>query len=104
MEEKEFFVGIYDPTDVRRSVLESSKEIIDSIQSNKKLKQIREDKLLLYGEMQNIMHDLDLLISKLNNKLPETHLRKTVIKNDVHPKIQKLEKELRSIETDFNKL
>ena len=104
MEEKDFFVGIYEPTDVRRSVLESSKEIVESLQSGANLKKIRRDKLLLYDEMRKIMGEINMLINKLNNKLPKSHLRKETIKKEVHPEIKKLEKQLRNIETEFNKI
>lgn len=104
MDEKDFFVGIYEPTDVRRNVLESSKEIVETLQSNSKLAKIRNDKMLLYDEMRKIMGDLDLLISKLNNKLPKTHLRKETKDNKIQPELTKLEKELRSLETEFSKI
>lgn len=104
MDEKDFFVGIYEPTDVRRNILESSKEIVESLQSNSKLTKIRNEKILLYDEMRKIMGDLDLLISKLNHKLPRTHLRKETSEGKIHPEMTKLEKELRSLETEFSKI
>ena len=48
MAEKDFFVGIYDPQDVRRNVLESSKEVVNSLQSHDSLKSIRRNKLKCY--------------------------------------------------------
>jgi DNA repair protein RadC len=101
MEEKNFFVGIYDPSDVRRNVLESSKEIVKSFQSSKNIKKIREDKLFLYDEMRNIMNELDMLIINLDKRMPKTHLRKTEISNPSDPNLEKLEKEIRNIEKEF---
>ena len=48
MDEKDFFVGIHEPSDIRRNVLESSKDVVNSMQTNEILKQIRKEKLLLF--------------------------------------------------------
>ena len=48
MGEKDFYVGIYEPQDVRRNVLESSREIISSIQSKRGLDAVRHAKLTEY--------------------------------------------------------
>jgi hypothetical protein len=104
MDEKDFFVGIYEPIDVRRTVLESSKEIVESLQSSTNLKKIRKEKLLLYEEMRQIMSEIDMLVTRLNKKLPKSHLRKKDIKKEIPPEIKKLEKQLRNIETEFNKI
>jgi hypothetical protein len=101
MEEKDFFVGIYDPTDVRRNILESSKDIVSSFQKDKNLKKIRQDKLFLYEEMRNLMIELNMLIDRLNKKMPKSYLRKNEIKDDPSPEVKKLEKELRNIEKDI---
>ena len=73
MAEKDFFVGIYDPQDVRRNVLESSKEVVNSLQSHDSLKSIRRNKLKCYKEMRQIMVELDFLVNKLEKSLPNPH-------------------------------
>lgn len=77
----DFFVGIYDPIDVRRNLLENSKEIIKSLQSFDTLVKIRHQKTKLYKEMKDVMNELGLLITKLKSKLPKAHLRKAIEKN-----------------------
>jgi hypothetical protein len=74
--QEDFFVGIYDPVDVRRAILESSKEIISSLQSYEKLEKLRYEKLANINKMKTIMKELDLLITKLKTKLPKSYLRK----------------------------
>jgi hypothetical protein len=114
--EDDYFVGIYEPLDVRRNLLESSKEIIKSLQANENLQRTREMKLRLYREMKRIMEELDLLISKLSKRLPKSGLRKA-LENDSkkishrviqvnNPKfnseLEKLEQQLRNVEKDLS--
>ena len=61
----DFFVGIYDPIDVRRNILESSKEIVKSLQSHNALKILREEKLKQYKMMRQVMSELDMLMGRL---------------------------------------
>lgn len=112
--DKDFFVGIYDPLDVRRNLLESSKELIKSLDGSEKLHQIRQQKLRKYKEMKAVMEELNLLIEKLKKRLPKSHLRKATQKRvrkiklphldsaatgaKFSAELEKLEKELRSVE------
>jgi regulator of replication initiation timing len=112
---KDYFVGIYDPLDVRRNILESSKEIIKSLQIFEKLKNIRQQKLGLFKQMRTVMQEFDTLISKLQRKLPKTHLRKTLdsskpFSKKTHTNTQfssvlaKLDEQLRKVERDLSSL
>ena len=75
-----FFVGVYDPIDVRRNLLENSKELIKSLQSFDALLKIRHQKVKVYRETKEVMNELDLLITKLKSRLPKAHLRKAIEK------------------------
>lgn len=75
-----FFVGVYDPIDVRRNLLENSKELIKSLQSFDTLLKIRHQKVRAYRETREVMNELDLLIAKLKSGLPKAHLRKAIEK------------------------
>ncbi len=116
MSEKDYFVGIYDPLDVRRNLLESSKEIIKSLQSYERLEKIREEKLRLYREMKRLSAELDLLVSKIKQNLPTSGLRRTLKSKqksfsslNVSPggkkfssELQKLEEQLREVEKQLS--
>ena len=65
MKDDSFFVGIYNPEDSRRNILESSRELVKSLQAYDKLHNVREQKLLLFKEMKTVMEELDLLVGKL---------------------------------------
>ena len=113
MKDDSFFVGIYNPEDARRNILESSRELVKSLQSYDKLNNVREQKLLLFKEMKTVMEELDLLVGKLKTKLPRSHLRKvhehvSADFKNVNPKfvseLEKLEEQLSSIESELSKL
>ncbi len=105
----DFFVGIYEPLDVRRNLLESSKDVVKSLQAYDKLTEIRKSKLRYYEQMRGIMDELNFLVSKLKTKLPESHLRKKderIVVNKEIPteEMRKLEDEFRKIEREFSDL
>ena len=105
----DFFVGLYEPLDVRRNLLESSKEVVKSLQAFEKLSEIRRNKLRYYEQMRGIMDELNFLTSKLRTKLPESHLRKTnekivMTKEVPSEEMRKLEDEFRKIEREFSDL
>jgi hypothetical protein len=113
MSEK-LFVGIYEPVDVRRNLLEASREVVGSLQSYEKLGVLRANKLRNFEEMRKIMQELDLLVTKLKTKLPKSQLRKALgnvkpqkTRERLLPKnvdMQKLESEIRNIEREFSKI
>lgn len=80
---EDYFVGIYDPIDVRRNVLESSKEIVKSIQAFERVESIREEKLRYVRDMKKVMAELNLLVSKLAEKLPKAKLRKALAASNI---------------------
>ena len=107
MSKKDFFVGIYNPRDVKRSVLESSKQILDSMQSNPNLKKIRAEKIKYYEKMTKVMYELDLLISRLQKRFPKSKLRKSYPKKaqtGSQPEMTKLEEQLNKVEKEFSSL
>ena len=108
MPKKDFFVGIYNPKDVKRNVLESSRQILDSLQSNVKLKKIRYEKIKYYEQMNKVMNELDLLISRLQKKLPKSKIRKSYSRETENtasqPGMTKVEEQLSKIEKEFSNL
>ena len=116
--EDNFFVGIYEPIDVRRNLLESSKELIKCLQTYERLEKIRNEKLKYYKEMKRVSAELDLLVNKLKQKLPNTGIRKMhktehkkivveeLIKPDKKFKsdMQKLQEQLEEIENQLKSL
>jgi hypothetical protein len=115
MAESEFFVGVYDPIDVKRNLLESSREVIKSMQSYEVLTHLRKEKLKHYRKMKSVMEELDLLMDKLDKVLPKAQLRKATVhalpkKRKPKPKVkftdqlEILERQLKTIERELSDL
>ena len=70
-----FFVGIKEPAEVRRAILESSKEALQSLQQYEKFKSVRIEKTKEILRIKRIFKELDNLVLKLKAKIPKTDLR-----------------------------
>ncbi len=111
----DYFVGIYDPLDVRRNILESSKHIIKSLECHDTLDKLRNEKVKTLREMRKIMSELELLSSKLKQGMPKTTIRKSEPRDkeeetDEHDhgntkfsqELKRLEAQLKGIEKDLS--
>jgi len=80
-----FFVEVHEPSDVKRIILESLKDIVESLQRFEKFKDTRKDKIDNINKLQKIVKEINKLIPRLKNSLPEAKIRvvDTVSK---HPK------------------
>lgn len=70
-----FFVGVKDPIEIRRSLLESSKEMVQLLQRYEKFKQVRAEKISNIERLKSDMKKLKQLVSQLKRALPKTDLR-----------------------------
>lgn len=131
--EKEiFFVGVKEPVEIRRNILEASREMILLLQMYEKFKLVREEKRREMEKLRGLVREIAVLASRIKRHLPKTDLRALPIeeikKKDVLPKkqkesvtnedmkreektltreiteIEKLEAELASIEKKLNNL
>lgn len=119
-----FYVGIKEPSAVRRSLLESSKTFVEELQRYEQFKVIRERKAAEIARFREDVKELNRLIIGLRKILPKTKLKEAVVKQAekkaVKPKkiekkaeaklvrpvsdLQKLESELGDIEAKLSKL
>ena len=79
-EEDVYYVGISDPINLRRSILESSKVAIQFLKSYEMLKGIRTEKAELMIEFENEMKALNRLMTKLKSELPKTKFKEAIAK------------------------
>jgi len=70
-----FYVGIKDPIEIRRSLLESSKEIVQLMQDFERFKDIREQKFLLKEELKKDIAAIQKMMKALKKAVPKTELR-----------------------------
>jgi len=74
-EEKNLYVGIKDPVEMRRSLLESSRTIIKSLKRYEKTKAIRNEKLFLMNKLSGLVKEIMQLDAELKSKLPKKHAK-----------------------------
>ena len=75
-----FFVGIKDPIETRRGLLESSRDIVQSLQRFENFKVLRAEKEQRTRELVTVIRSTQRLVSRLKKSLPETKLRVKVMK------------------------
>jgi len=89
--ESVFYVGMKDPIEIRRSVLESSKEALQYLQRFERFKEVRKEKAEQRAKLREIVSEINGLVRKLKAALPETGLRGK-ISPKLHKEEQKKEK------------
>ena len=115
--EDDYFIGIYDPLDVRRNVLESSKHIIKSLECHDKIEKIRLEKVKSLKEMKKVMSELEMLSSRLKHRMPKSNIRKIDpekdsdedsgadhghVKTKFSHELKRLEEQLKGIEKELS--
>ena len=123
-EESPLFVGITNGSELRRDILESSKEILESLKEYERFKSTRDEKLKLINQFRDDIKGVSRLINQLRANLPkikdlpkakepEIKLSKTKQpkkeeKSRFEPRqkteLERLEDELNEIESKLNSL
>jgi len=112
-----FFVGIKDPVEVRKELLTSSKNIIDSLKRYEAYKQLRENKLEYILELKRVFDELLVLNRKVRKSMPKMNIKssgeqveqitetvKEVKKKAPTNKLDLLEQELAKVEARLGSL
>ncbi len=74
-----FFVEVRDPIDLRRNLLQTLKDVLESMQKFEKFKALRHEKLEQINKLRILLKDTNKLLGKLKLKMPQTNLRAMVI-------------------------
>ena len=112
MEDELFYVGLRDPVELRKELLLSSKNLIDSLRKYEAYKDIKIEKLRHVLQLKHVFDELLVLNKKLRGKLPrmpvkvppttrEPHMERQVRGKPVRiekTKMEELEAELEKIE------
>lgn len=70
-----YYVGVQDPVEVRRNVLEVSRDMVQFLQQYQKLTALRNEKQEAIVHLRSDVEQLKRLINKLRKVLPKTKLR-----------------------------
>ena len=73
--EELFFVQIQEPNEVKRSILESLRDIVESLHRFERFKSARDGKLAIINRLRAQVREINKLISRLKELLPEAKLR-----------------------------
>jgi len=85
-----FYIGVKEPSSIRRTLLESSKTIVEGLQRYENFKMIREQKeaeILMFKED---IREINKLMTKLKAFLPKTKL-KEIVRKEKKRKAKKIE-------------
>jgi len=122
MNEKTVYVGIRNKSEIRRELLESSKDIVGVLKNYDKLNAVREEKIEKIMELKNILAELKQINGLLKDQFPSEKIseKKPVLKKSYARKaerlkprpaakkpsseIKKLEEELGEIEERLSKM
>jgi hypothetical protein len=74
-EEDSFYIGLRNPRDFRRELLESNKSVIQLLQRRENLKILRQKKVELMYKFSDVMSEIKMLMGKMKTAIPETKLR-----------------------------
>ena len=67
----EFYVGIKEPKQLRKMLLTGSKNILEVLKNSQELTDLRKEKLFVIDVLNQELAELNLLLEKLNEKLPK---------------------------------
>ncbi len=70
--EESMYVGLIDPVDLRKDLLNSSKIIISSLRKYEAFQQLRAEKETRVSELRKSVREINILIKRLKQMLPET--------------------------------
>lgn len=81
-----YFVQVREPTEVRKHVLETLKQIFEMLQRLEKMRQLRHEKLQNIEKLRSLFKSANKLVAALKLKLPQTNLRIAPAKESSHHK------------------
>ena len=84
-QEEIFYVGIKDPIEARRNILESTKDSIQILQRLAKFKALRAEKSAVINRLREDLRELNKLVNRLRTELPKTKLR---VRLEEHEKLE----------------
>ena len=122
--EKTFYVGVHNSNDVRKQLLECSKDIVGILKNYDRINTIRKEKIEKSMELNKILNDIRKLNLIFKERLPSNKLRAIPVKikrggikkksfkksvpkkaeNPPNHKIKILEQELNEIEERLDKM
>jgi hypothetical protein len=99
-----FYVGISDPVQLRRMLLECSKQILQSLQDYEVLQHTREEKIKQMIQLKYIIKEIYTLNDQLGRVIPKIQLRASKEEKEMPLPENKRKKDLDSFESELDKI
>lgn len=84
-----FFVQLKQPSEVRKNILETLREILEILQKFEKFKRLRHEKLENVNKLSNLLKETNKMFGALKLRMPQTSLR-TNIARQTAPQTKKI--------------
>ncbi|MFP4117304.1 MAG: hypothetical protein ACLFTR_00090 [Candidatus Woesearchaeota archaeon] len=78
-----FFVGIKDTKDLKRAILESTRDSVVFLQRYENFTKIKKEKNEAVEELKKMVKDISTVVADLKRKLPESELHKRLNKEEI---------------------
>ena len=75
-----FFVQVKEPSEVRRNILETLRDIVEVLKRFEKFRHIRQEKLEKINKLRGLLKETNKVFGTLKAKLPQTNLRATAVR------------------------
>lgn len=110
-ESEMFYVGLKEDKELKRNVLESMKDILQTLQKFEDFRKVRLEKKRATSDLKRVIKELSTLINKYKVSLPNSNLNTKLSKEDINieeeiikigkKKEEETEKEVKSKERDY---
>ncbi|MDO8740285.1 MAG: hypothetical protein Q7J54_01780 [Candidatus Woesearchaeota archaeon] len=102
-EEDLFYIGIKEPTSMRREILETSKLIVQLLQRYENFRLLKAEKTGEIVKLRSAVNDINSLFFKLRAELPKTKLRSKVPEEEAEEKPKKEKRSKKDIKVPAEK-
>ena len=75
-----FFVQVRNPSEVRKYILETLKQVIETLQRFEKFKLVRHEKIEQIQKLRRLLKETHKMFGSLKANLPETNLKAVIVK------------------------
>jgi TolA-binding protein len=74
-EQDVLYVGLSDPIELRRTILEATKDAVEMLQKYEKFRAVREEKVATINQLQEQLREIAKLVAKLKAEMPKVDIR-----------------------------
>jgi 4-hydroxy-3-methylbut-2-enyl diphosphate reductase IspH len=74
-EQDVLYVGLSDPIEIRRTILEATKDSVEMLQKFEKFRAVREEKVATINQLQEQLREVAKLVAKLKTEMPKVDIR-----------------------------